>query len=93
MSCLFISVKYIDIYPPSVNDFTLYLKDTYTADMMLKKEAHILETIKFNLNLPLVSEWYESMYRQNIPIWGYGCYIYLDPSFENCLVAETIHEV
>lgn len=67
LTCLFISCKYQEIYPPSITDFEYVSKYKFLAKDFLALEPEILCSINFMLNIPLTSEWIYALSGQNIP--------------------------
>lgn len=53
--CCFVSSrKYEEISPPNVEDFCYITDNTYTKDEVVKMEADILKSLKFELGSPTV---------------------------------------
>ena len=52
VSSLFLACKMDEILHPSVDKFIWITGDAYTETELLNMEEHIVETLKFNLNLP-----------------------------------------
>lgn len=48
-TCLFISAKYEEIYPPAVEDYVYICADAYSKSDILRMEAMILNELEFNL--------------------------------------------
>jgi len=49
-ACLFISAKYEEIYPPSVQKFVEVCDNAYTKEQILEMESQILEPIKYKIS-------------------------------------------
>ncbi|XP_062098876.1 putative cyclin-A3-1 [Humulus lupulus] len=54
VSSLLIASKYEEINPPNVEDFCYITDNTYTKDEVVKMEADILKTLKFEMGNPTV---------------------------------------
>ncbi|MBA0597179.1 hypothetical protein Gorai_006994 [Gossypium raimondii] len=54
VSSMLIASKYEEITPPNVEDFCNITDDTYTKDEVVKMEADILKSLKFELGNPTV---------------------------------------
>ncbi|XP_062076784.1 putative cyclin-A3-1 [Humulus lupulus] len=54
VSSLLIASKYEEISPPNVEDFCYITDNTYTKDEVVKMEADILKTLKFEMGNPTV---------------------------------------
>jgi len=52
VTCMLISSKYEEIYPPEVKDFAYITDNAYTKDEILMMEQKILRILEFNLNVP-----------------------------------------
>lgn len=50
ITCLFISAKYEEIYPPQLMDFVSYTKNAVTKNSILVMEKHILRVIQFQMS-------------------------------------------
>lgn len=57
LACLFISSKYMEIYPPAIQDFEYVSKYNVSAKELIILEAEILKKVDYQLNLPLLSDW------------------------------------
>ena len=64
ITCLFISSKYEEIYPPSVTDFEYAAKYKFSAGDILEHEFVILKKIEYQLVIPLASEWYFYLFEE-----------------------------
>jgi len=49
ITCLFISSKYEEIYPPFLSDFAFVCADAYTEKDILNMEAEVLKLLNFNI--------------------------------------------
>ncbi|KAF4371109.1 hypothetical protein F8388_020836 [Cannabis sativa] len=54
VSSLLIASKYEEINPPNVEDFCYITDNTYTKDEVVKMEADILKTLKFEMGNPTI---------------------------------------
>lgn len=57
LACLFLSCKYMEIYPPSITDFEYVCNYKFLAKDILEAEIVILLKVQYHLNFPLVSDW------------------------------------
>lgn len=55
VTCLFISAKYEEIYPPEMGDFLKLCAGIYTPKQLIEQEGLVLNLLEFNLvaTLPL----------------------------------------
>lgn len=74
ISCLFSCSKYCEIYPPCINDFTYVCSDRFTRQDIIAKETQIVLLTNCAFTLTTVSLWYEHLFREKMPDWGYRMY-------------------
>lgn len=79
LSCLFISSKYEEVYPPNTSDFEYVSKYRFSTADILSREVHILSQIDYKLVIPLASHWYYALYGQSAPEWLLLCYTMISP--------------
>lgn len=49
VTCLFISAKYEEIYPPDLCEFSIVCDRTYSEDQIIKMEGRIITALDFEL--------------------------------------------
>lgn len=49
ITALFISAKYVDIYPPEIDEFCYVCAGAYFKSDVVRMEAEILDAVKFDL--------------------------------------------
>ncbi|XP_060199374.1 putative cyclin-A3-1 [Lycium barbarum] len=54
VSSMLIAAKYEEISPPHVEDFCYITDNTYTKEEVVKMEAHVLKSLKFEMGNPTV---------------------------------------
>jgi hypothetical protein len=61
LTCLFLSCKYNEIYPPILSDLISFCSVDIAnkKDYVLDKELVILQCIDLNMNVALVSDWWK----------------------------------
>jgi len=61
LTCLFLSCKYNEIYPPILPDLIGFCSVDVVnkKDYVLEKELIILQCIDLNMNVALVSDWWK----------------------------------
>jgi G2/mitotic-specific cyclin-B, other len=52
VTCMLISAKYEEIYPPYVKDFVYITDQAYTKEQILQQEAQILMSLDYKLTFP-----------------------------------------
>jgi hypothetical protein len=90
LTCLFISCKYQEIYPPSVTDFEYVSKYKFFAKDFIGLESAILRQIDYRLNLPLTSDWFFALTGKNLPNWVLVCVPAMPPGCSLRKVAEEV---
>lgn len=51
VTCLFISTKYEEIYPPDLRDFVYVTDKAYTKQQILEMEGRVLSALNFNITI------------------------------------------
>ncbi|GMI82672.1 cyclin-dependent protein kinase 3;2 [Hibiscus trionum] len=83
VSSMLIASKYEEIHPPNVEDFCCITDNTYTKDQVVKMEADILKSLKFELGNPTVQTFLKRFTRvaqedckaSSLKLEFLGCYL------------------
>ena len=78
LACLFISQKFIELYPRKLELFVRASQNNFSRQALKERELEILVVVDFKLVISLPSEWYAHLYGlKEMPKWAYECIAHL----------------
>lgn len=62
LTCAGLSAKYIEVYPPNLQDLEFMTGDKIPVEEFMQTEIYVLNVVDFNLMFAVASDWYGLLY-------------------------------